>query len=126
MPQTCQATRKDGQPCTAGVVGDACFCFAHDPALQGKREQARQRGGQNRATSKRLAKLMPARLLPVFERLEQAMEETHSGELEPKQAQAMAALARAMAAVLQVGELEQRLRLLEEQQQPAGGNRYAR
>jgi hypothetical protein len=114
MEQTCQATRKDGQPCTTPVVGSGPLCFGHDPALAAKRTAARQRGGQNRATSKRLAKLMPARLLPVFERLEQALEETHTGELDPKQAQALAALARAMTAVLTAGELEQRLRELEE------------
>jgi hypothetical protein len=111
---TCAATRRDGQACTAGVVGNGRWCFAHDPALQGKREQARRRGGENRATSRRLQKLLPARLVPVFAQLAVALAETHAGTLDYKQAQAMAAVARAMAAVLQVGELEARVRELEE------------
>lgn len=41
------------------------------------------------------------------------MEETHAGQLDPKVASALAALARAMATILTAGELEQRLRDLE-------------
>ena len=110
---TCGATRKDGTPCTAQVLGDSRYCWAHDPALAATRAETRRRGGQNRATSKRLARLMPVRLVPVWEQLEQALTDVLAGSLDPKQATAAAALARALAAVLQVGELEQRLRDLE-------------
>ncbi len=51
--------------------------------------------------------------MPVFERLEQAMAEAHGGTLTPAQAQALAALARALVAVLEVresSELVERLR----------------
>jgi hypothetical protein len=49
----------------------------------------------------------------VFEELAQALGEVHAGTLKPGQAIAMAALARAMCAVLSAGEVEQRLRELE-------------
>jgi hypothetical protein len=40
--------------------------------------------------------------------------EVHAGRLQPAQASAMAQLARALAALLQVGALEERLRKLEQ------------
>ena len=113
-PKRCLAPRKDGQPCPVTVLVDGRYCFAHSPKLHAGRTEARRRGGRNRATAVRLRGLMPPRLAPVFDRLEAALEETHTGELDPKQAQAMAALARAMVAVLTSGELEERLRRLEE------------
>jgi hypothetical protein len=109
----CQGHRQDGQPCRVRALTGAGFCFAHDPASADQRAQARRRGGQNRATSRRAQKLMPARLQPIFARLEKALEQTHEGRLDPKTATAMAQLARALVAVLTRGELEARLRELE-------------
>jgi hypothetical protein len=114
MTRTCEATRRDGHPCTIRVVGDSCFCFAHSPALREQREQAHRRGGQNRATAKRLAKIMPVRLLPVWDVLEQALSDVLDGRLDPKLATAAAAVARALASILQTGELEERVRQLEQ------------
>ena len=114
MPAACTATRKDGQPCTAQVLGDGRQCWAHDPALVEQRAQKRRLGGQNRATARRLTKLMPVRLLPVWDQLEQALADVLSGDLDPRQATAAAAVARALALILQAGELEERMRRLEE------------
>jgi len=94
-------------------LGTGEFCFAHDPDRAQDRAEARSKGGKNRAKIVRLRALAPPRLLDVFDRLERALIETHDGELDPKAAQAMASLARAMVATLQVGELEQRVRDLE-------------
>jgi ssDNA-binding Zn-finger/Zn-ribbon topoisomerase 1 len=51
--------------------------------------------------------------IPVFNMLEQAFTEVYTGQLDPKRATAMAALARSMVAVLSSGDLEERLRNLE-------------
>ena len=77
------------------------------------------KGGKNSARATRLRGLVPPRLMPVYDRLEKALEEVHGGEIESKQATAMAALARAMVAVLTSGELEERLREVESR---IGGN----
>ena len=82
--------------------------------MEKKRLEARARGGKNSARAARLRRLVPPRLIPVYDRLEKALEEVHTGELESKQATAMAALARAMVAVLTSGELEERVRGLED------------
>jgi hypothetical protein len=109
----CQGRRQDGQPCTAPMVGPDGYCFAHSPARAAERAAVQARGGQHRASVVRLARLMPPRLVPIYEQLETALTEVHAGTLDPKPAVAMAALARAMVAVLQAGEVEQRLRELE-------------
>ena len=109
----CAATRKDGQPCQAPALPDDRYCWAHSERLAAERDEARRRGGRNRAALVRLRQATPARLRPVFNRLEQALEKVEDGTLTPAQAQAMAALARAMVAVLETGELEERLRELE-------------
>ena len=96
------------------VLGAGTYCFAHDPAKAAERQAARQRGGQHRANLVRLRGLVPPRLISVYDRLESALGEVHDGTLQPGQAAAMAGLARAMVAVLQAGELEERLRALEE------------
>jgi hypothetical protein len=64
-----------------------------------------------------LERMMLARLVPVYSRLELVLDELHEGQLDPKVAHAMAAVARAMVSVLQVGEMEERLRELEEKVQ---------
>ena len=95
------------------------YCFSHSPALEKKRLEARAKGGKNSARAARLRGLVPPRLMPVYDILESALEEVHGGKLESKQAQAMASLARAMVAVLTSGELEERVRGLEDR---IGGN----
>jgi hypothetical protein len=114
MSKTCEATRADHRPCTTHVVGDGRFCFAHSPELVAKRDAARRRGGANRATRVRLAKLMPLHLIPVFETLRGVLDDVVADRIEPKNAAAAASVARAMVTVLQHGEVEERLRKLEE------------
>ena len=108
----CQQTRRDGRPCAARPLADG-RCFAHSPTTADQRAAARRRGGQHSAKVVRLRGLLPVRLLPVYDRLEEALAQTHAGELEPRQAQAMAVLARALVTVLTAGELEERVRRLE-------------
>lgn len=111
---TCEATRRDGQPCTGPVLGDAGLCWAHDPSVAEKRAEKRRLGGQNRSNAQRLSKLMPLRLTPIFATLETALADVLSGDLDPKQAQAAASVARALVALVTAGEMEERLRRLED------------
>lgn len=113
MP-ACRSTRRDGTPCQATTIGADGYCWAHSPALAEQRAEARRQGGRNSAKIVRLRAVMPPRLVAVFDLLEQALQEVHAGDLSHQQATAMANLARAMATVLTAGELEQRVRELEE------------
>jgi hypothetical protein len=109
----CTATTRAGQPCPATPQANSAWCYMHDPDRADERDEARQRGGSNRSNVARLRGLVPPRLLTIFDALEQALTEVHDGALDPRQAQAMASLARALVAVLTAGELEQRVRDLE-------------
>jgi hypothetical protein len=113
----CSATRLDGRPCQAKALTTGPYCWAHAPELAEKRLGVGA-VGSNSSKSARLRALVPLRLLAVYDRLELALEEVHTGRLEPRQAQAMAAIAGAMVRVLTAGELEERVRALEGRHQP--------
>lgn len=109
----CNATRRDGARCSSGIVLPSGFCAMHDPGRQADVARMRQAGGRGKATSVRAAKMLPAQLRPVFDLILTALDETHAGTLDPKVANALAALAGAACRLLTAGELEQRLRELE-------------
>jgi hypothetical protein len=111
---SCAGIRRDGQRCTSRVLCDGTHCYVHSPSRDAERAEARRRGGRNRANTARLRALVPPRLLPVYDRLETALTEVHEGTLDPRVATALASLARAMVMVLTAGELESRVRALEE------------
>jgi hypothetical protein len=115
--EQCRALTKDGQRCRGNVVDSEGFCFSHSPQLAEQRRKGCSQGGKHKSSIVRLEKLMPERLAPVYSRLEEVLDQLHRGCLDPKVAHAMAAVARVMVSVLQVGEMEERLRTLEEKSQ---------
>jgi hypothetical protein len=103
------------------MLVDGSRCFVHSPKHAAARTEARRRGGQNKATARRAERLIPSRLVPTFAKIETALDDVLNGRLDPKNATAAAALARALVAVLQAGEVEARLRDLEGRgDEPAG------
>ena len=111
----CSGVRVDGEPCGSVIVADGGYCYSHDPDKAEERRSARVRGGANSASVVRLRRHFagPSRLGPIADVLETALTQTHMGGLPPARAQAMASLARAIVAVLEAGELEERLEVLE-------------
>jgi hypothetical protein len=110
----CKGTRRDGSPCNAQALLTSGYCFAHDPDNQVTAAKARADGGRGRAKLRRAEKLLPNVLRPVLAKLTAAIDETHAGTLDPRQATAMAALASAVVRVFTSGTLEERLAALEE------------
>lgn len=110
--------RKDGSPCRAQALDDG-FCLSHSPSRIAQLSESRRKGGRNRSRSARLRRLAPPALIGVYEELEKALAEVHAGDLDPRQATAMASLATAMVRVLTAGEIEQRVRDLETRQSGA-------
>lgn len=113
--QSCAGIRRDGQRCSAPVLGSAAHCYAHDPACAADRDAAGRRGGRNRSSVARAKALMPARLAPIFATLETALDDVLAGRLDPRQASAAAAISRALVALVVSGELEERLRRIEQE-----------
>ncbi len=118
-PKRCTGQRKDGTPCAAAVMGPGVFCYAHDPLRSVERDEARRKGGVNSATRHRVDRLVPATLRPMIGSLLDALDEVHTGKLDPRQASAMAALAGAVTRAYSVGVLEDRVAALE---RTAGGS----
>ncbi len=118
-PKQCRGVRKDGQGCTAQVMGPGDYCYAHDASRTAERDQARRKGGTGRATRARLDRLVPATLRPMIAGLLDALDEVHRGDLDPKRASAMAALSGAITKAYGVGVLEERVQALEAQREGA-------
>jgi hypothetical protein len=117
--EQCAAIKSNGERCRGTVIEGSNFCFSHDPKLRQRKLEGNARGGHNRSSLVRMQQLVPPRLPSVYDRLEQALTDVHKGRLDPRVAHAMAALAKAMVSVIQAGEVEQRLRDLEEAAQRA-------
>ncbi len=96
------------------------FCPAHDPGNVTAFREASARGGRGKATARRVDKLVPATLKPVIATLLTALDEAHRGDLDPKVANAMAALAGAVGRLYQTGVLEERIAALEAAQDRRG------
>jgi len=109
VTQRCTSLRRNGSPCTA-KAGTTGYCIGHAPGAQ----DARRKGGQATSRAERAGKLLPARLQPMVSLLEDALGEVHRGELDPRAASAMASLAGALVRAMTAGELEERLRALED------------
>ncbi len=117
----CRATRRDGSPCRSAIVLATGYCPMHDPGRREAVAAARVRGGERRATAARLDRLVPATLKPTLGTLLTALDEVHAGDLDPKRAGAMAALAGAIVRLYQAGVIEERLAALEAAQAAQGG-----
>lgn len=110
----CKGTRRDGSPCQAPMVGASGLCWAHDPAKRDAAHAARVQGGHGKRTAARLDRLVPSSLKPAIALLHQALEEVHRGDLDPRAAGAMAALAGAISRLYATGVLEERVSALEQ------------
>ena len=116
MPSQCIGQNKDGSACNAQVFKDG-WCRWHHPELEAERAEERRRGGHARSNAARARKHLAGDIRDMGDvkaRLMRALASVEAGDLPPNVAGAMAGLARAIATVAQVGELEERLRSLEE------------
>ena len=107
--RVCGGVKKDGTPCQARALVEG-RCIGHAPGAQ----EARRTGGHSTSKAARASRLLPVRLRPIVQLLEGALQEVHEGKLAPQAAQALASLARAIVTTFQAGEIEERLRMLEE------------
>jgi len=119
--QRCKSNRKDGQQCRAWAQ-ESGLCVFHSPDSA----EARRKGGFNSSKRARADKLVPLRLRPILGLLEQGLIQVHSGQLDPRQAQAMASLAGAIVRVYESGVMEERISSLEERFSGSHKNQEAR
>jgi hypothetical protein len=111
--QLCKRIKANGEPCKA-IAREDGLCFAHSPALAKQHTDASIKGGHNKSNAMRLQKLMPARLVPIYKLMEEVLSDVYNDKIDLKKAHTMAVVARAMVAIFTAGELEERVRSLEE------------
>ena len=118
MPQ-CTATTQDGGRCRSNALHGSQFCFTHDPAHAQARAEARRRGGHNRRTPKRVdavnALVSLRSVGDVQAQLESALADTLGQENSAARTQAVVRLLQVALKALEVGDLENRIALLETQ-----------
>lgn len=96
---TCTATRANGEPCKAFALPGEAVCWSHHPDNQYAVKDAQKRGGENRSAARRAAKAWAAagkqiRPQELPDLLRGCILKVATGELEPAQASAIAALAK--------------------------------
>ena len=124
MVERCLGRNRDGSPCSAQPRPGG-YCLWHDPGLAAARAGWRCKGGEGKSTANRAAKRLPKDLRDVRDALLRALRDVEGGGLAAPQANAMAALARAVVAVHQVAELEARVAALEQAADWGPGGRTA-
>jgi hypothetical protein len=95
MSTACPGINRDGSKCRAKPFGGKPTCIWHDPARQDQLAEARRRGGFNSSAEARALKALqelPA-LTNVNDVLKVAMMKVLAGRMQPKVANALAALA---------------------------------
>ncbi len=116
MDRACKGVNTAGQTCSAKPVRADGYCYWHSPGLEAERAEGRRKGGASRSNKARAAKALgpePMTLRELHVLLGVTVRGTLTGRVEPSVANAVASLSRAMTAVVQAGEVEERLRELE-------------
>ncbi len=112
----CLGQNKDGSACQAKPRPGTSHCPWHDEALVGQRRAWSQKGGRSRSTKARTAKRLPSEVMTLTELqgvLCVVLRDVIDGKTEPAIGNCAAGLARAIAAVAQAGDLEERITGLE-------------
>lgn len=95
----CPEVRSDGRRCESPILTSSGYCYPHDPkrAFEDKYKAAQEARAQLKRDS-------TARLNRIYGRLDKAMRQVESGELDPETAMAMAQLAHTMCAIVEMDE----------------------
>ena len=116
--RTCKATKEDGQPCRSPPLQDSDFCLMHDPQHAKEMAEARRLGGLRRRKEKAVEGAYEfgglVDVSQVRRLLEIAALDTLSLENSVARSRTLAYLAQVALKALEAGEMEDRLRALEE------------
>jgi hypothetical protein len=112
----CKAQNADGEPCEAPAVHDSLFCFWHDPESAVEARAARRRGGLRRRRDKALLGSYDIEALDNVGAIRRIVEVAMIDALRLENSVARSRVLIAGAAVamhlLEIGELEDQVRLL--------------
>ena len=110
--EQCTGTTKAGQRCRARALPGSPFCVSHDPSKVTQLAEWRRKGGYASSNKARAKKHLPAELMTneqLHSFLGLVFKGVISGKIEPGVATASATVARTMAELSRVVDLEQRI-----------------
>ena len=114
--EQCTATTSGGAPCHAVARPGSRWCLFHDPNAAEERRAYSRKGGAARSNRARARKALPVEAMTLSEvqgTLGKVLKDVVGGKIEPGVASAAASVARALVAVAQASDLEERIRRIE-------------
>jgi len=122
-PRGCEALTLSGNPCQAPTLAGSRFCWSHDPTNEKAADAARRAGGAQRARQMDRSGCGAPEPMPTWWPLVNAahvraglayvVQETLSGNLPARDANAAAGALSALVGALRATDLERRLELIE-------------
>lgn len=113
----CQATTKQGRVCGASALTGEQYCYMHSPSRAAERASARKLGGMRRGSHAGDTSSIPAKVKTVegvLSLLDYCLAELTALDNGIPRARCLIALAGGYLQALEVGEVEERLKALEE------------
>ena len=114
----CAQTKSDGSPCRTRPLKGSRYCFFHDPSKAEERRSAGRKGGEKGKIAT-LSSLTPDIQLDSAQDVVRLIAETISqvrrGDIDPRIANAVGYLSGVALKAREQGELEDRLKTLEEE-----------
>lgn len=126
----CAHVFDDGRRCGSPAMNGSTFCFFHDPEKAEERRRAGQKGGKRSRipSTKVLPEDTPDVKLGAISDVEALISETISqvrrGDVAPNVSNAITQLINAWTKIREIGELEDRMRLLEDAVESDSAKRY--
>ena len=124
--RACKATCKTGKPCKGQALPNSDYCLFHDPTRATIRAAGRKLGGSNRqgrktstialraeASGQPLPPISLRTVEDVLGLIEETVNDVRLLENSNQRARTIASLAAVAIKALEIGEIEQRLRLIE-------------
>ena len=117
IPRSCQGIREGGGPCRAAPLRDSDYCLMHSPEHAEEMAEARRLGGQRRRREVTLAGVYDLEELDSVRSMRRlltiAATDVLSLENSIARARVLVSIALAASRLVEVGELDERMRAIE-------------
>ena len=122
VDRTCKAAKENGESCRAAPLQNSDYCAMHDPAHADEMAEARRLGGLRRRKEKAVSGAYDIEGLENVQQVRRLLEiaalDTLSLENSIARSRTLAYLAQVALKALEAGEMEERLRALEQALKP--------
>ena len=116
MDSRCQFIKEDGKRCKARPITGDVYCYFHSSKVsQEDRREASSRGGKSKSIVKPLPPVKISKISDIASLLADTINRTRAGEMPARVANAVGGLSNYLLKAIEMSELEDRIKKLEEQ-----------